>query len=366
MQDFNFDDIDELLEKEVEKEEKVEQPKTNNSFSFGGEDTGSKPIEINVDPEPKKVNKKPEIIDTPKVDESKKASEQPKANQTSVAVKKDSNYLLVENVLGKIVQQNGLTEETFTNKDKAIASDIIIMTAKAVKTNGYKWDQIDLISNNYTGDIKRWARLGVDSHDYLYPDFKRNSKTGLVDLKIKAQYQTIEKLITKYCKKEVFAFYTDVICTDDVFEASFDFASGQYKVTKHTKAENRNPNSLDDIKGAYKIAYVREKNGEVVQLLCQIDKNRIMRAYNSAQTKNVWNNDTQKMVKKTVTWEMWNSEVIRPFMDFPYELEEDLSVVNESSDVDFSNKDHKFKDVDSADTNAKNTFNSGDVIDVEL
>ena len=49
-----------------------------------------------------------------------------------------------------------------------------------------------------------------------------------------------------------------------------------------------------------------------------------MRAYESATTKNVWNKDTQKMVLKTVTWEMFNGENIRPFMNYPAELIEDL------------------------------------------
>lgn len=329
---FNLDDFDEL-------EEKVEQP--------------AKP--------------KVEIVDEkPKPQPTQQAVQQPKKQEGAVQLKKDSNYLLVENVLSKVVQQNGLTEESFTSKDKTIASDIIIMTSKAVKTGGYEWKDIDLISNNYVGDIKRWAKLGIDSHDYLYLDIRRNKNTGMVDLKIKPQYQTVEKLIMKYCKKDIFNFKTDVICVGDTFESTFDFATGQDRVIKHIKAENRDPNNLDNITGAYKIAYAREKNGDITQILTIIDKNRIMRAYNAAQTKNVWNADTFKMVKKTVTWEMWNSEAIRPFMEFPYELTEDLEVVNESSDVDFSNKDHQYKNVDSASESAKSKVGSGDVIDVEL
>lgn len=353
MQDFNLDNIDDLLESDNKESEVIEDEKDtrkgDNAFVFGNV--------VNDKPEPKKVENK----STPKSVAS--------ANQKTsapVEVKKDANYLLVENVLSKITQSLTLTAEKFTDKDKAVASDIVLMTAKAVKTNGYSWNQIDLVSNNYIGDIKRWAKLGIDSNDHLYPDIRRNSKTGMVDLKIKPQYQTIEKLIIKYCSKKVVSFRTDVICVGDDFETDFDFENGVEKVVKHTKSPDRNPNSLDDITGAYKIAYYEEPNGKRTQILCVIDKNRIMRAYNAAQTKNVWNADTLKMVKKTVTWEMWNSEVIRPFMNFPTDILEDLSIVDENSDVDFTSKERKYKDVESATDNAKRNINSGDVIDVEL
>lgn len=345
MQDFNLDNIDELLEGEntpKESESKAEEF----TFNFANEEKETPKKEVKQ--EPKKV-----VNSTPKA-------------QAPVEVKKDANYLIVENVLGKINQLTTLTAERFSDRDKQIAQDIIVMTAKAVKSNGYDWKQIDLISNNYVGDIKRWAKLGVDSNDHLFTDIRKNGKTGMVDLKIKPQYQTIEKLMIKYCSKKIVAFKTDVICVDDEFETDYDFENGVEKVIKHVKAPNRNPNSLDDITGAYKIAYYEEPNGKRTQILCVIDKNRIMRAYNAAQTKNVWNADTQKMVKKTVTWEMWNSEVIRPFMNFPTDIIEDLSVINENADVDFSNQDHKYKDVNSATSNAKSRMNTGSVIDVDL
>ena len=54
--------------------------------------------------------------------------------------------------------------------------------------------------------------------------------------------------------------------------------------------------------------------------------------------------DTQKMVKKTVTWEMFNGEDIRPFMNYPEDIIQDLEVVNDGDDIDF-NKEHKYSNV---------------------
>lgn len=163
----------------------------------------------------------------------------------------------------------------------------------------------------------------------------------------------------------IFRFKTDVICEGDEFVTDFDFSTGQDIVIKHVKNPNADPNDLQQIIGAYKIAFVKEPNGKVVQLLVQIDKNRIMRAYNSAQTKNVWNNDTKKMVLKTVTWEMWNSEVIRPFMIFPEEIvaHDNLGIVNESADVEFVNQDLKHKEIGQANSSAKESIGTGEGLD---
>ena len=84
-----------------------------------------------------------------------------------------------------------------------------------------------------------------------------------------------------------------------------------------------------------------------------------MRAYEAAATKNVWNRDTQKMVMKTVTWEMFNGENIRPFMKYPEDIIQDLSVVNENEDIDF-NKEHKYQNVVEAEAHSANSLGTDD------
>ena len=286
-------------------------------------------------------------------------------NNPNQLVKKNNQLSINEKMLARIDELTKSTGETFSGRDRVIATDIIISSFQTIKQAGYNLQQIDFLGNNIESQIKRWAKLGVGTQDNLYTELRRNGKTGQIDIKIKAQYQTLEKLIIKYCSMNIFKFKTDVICDGDDFETDFDFATGQDRVIKHIKNPNADPNDLQQIIGAYKIAYVKEKDGKVTQLLVQIDKNRIMRAYNSAQTKNVWNNDTRKMVLKTVTWEMWNSEVIRPFMVFPDDViaHENLSIVNESADVEFVNKDLKHKEYIDAKLDVEKNIGTGDEVD---
>lgn len=332
MQDFNLNfNLDDLTEEQNVKEEEVEKVE--------------QPIEK---------------------EHEYKATPTPTPTTTAPAKKNsgDYNVVLAQRAIDKITEMASLSNQVVTETEKQIATDIILTTNKAVVSSGYNWNQIDVVNNNFFGEIKRWARLGVDATtDHLYPDIRKNSKTGKVDIKIKGQYQTIRKLITKFCSKKIFNFKDDVICKSDTFIKKFDFATGTERVEDHIYGENRNPNALDDIIGAYVVAFVEEKNGRITQLVTYIDKNRINRAYNAAQTKNVWNNDTRKMVIKTAYWEMWNSPSIQPFMVFPDDIREDLTVVNETSDVEFDNKDFKHNSIDAAEDTAKSRFGSGEVLD---
>lgn len=287
------------------------------------------------------------------------------AQEQGAVIKKTDSMILSERMLSRIVDLTKTTGETFNGRDRVIATDILVSSFQTIKQSGYGVQQVDFLGNNIESQIKRWAKLGVGTQDNLYTELRRNGKTGLIDIRIKPQYQTLEKLIIKYCSKEIFRFKTDVICEGDEFETDFDFTTGQDVVLKHIKNKEANPNDLSQIVGAYKVAFVKEPNGTITQLLVQIDKNRIMRAYNSAQTKNVWNNDTKKMVLKTVTWEMWNSEVIRPFMVFPDDVvaNDNLSIVNENADVDFGNQDLKHKDISQANSSAKETIGTGEGLD---
>ena len=287
------------------------------------------------------------------------------AKEQAPVIKKSESMRMNEKMLARIDDLTKSTGEVFTGKDRVVATDIIVSSIQTIRQSKYGINQIDFLGNNYENQVKRWAKLGVGTQDNLYTELRQNGKTGLVDIRVKPQYQTLEKLIIKYCSKSIFRFKTDVICEGDDFVTDFDWATGQDVVVKHIKNPNSDPNDLSQIIGAYKVAFVKENNGSVTQLLVQIDKNRIMRAYNAAQTKNVWNADTKKMVLKTVTWEMWNSEVIRPFMIFPEDIiaNENLSIVNESADVEFVNKDLQHKSITDADSNAKKSIGTGEGLD---
>ena len=330
--------------------------------------------EVKQEPEKKKTtsskSKKSENLEDKKSNEQL-VNEQPKTeNKPNMAVnssvpakKKDFTQALIESTLDKINDIVTYSNEVFTTRAKECASDIIVSLSHTLNERGFNWKQIDTQGSGLINQIKRWAKLGIDvTTDKLYPDIRNNSKTGLYDIKVKGQYQTVEKLIIKYCSKKIFRFKTEVICIGDELKTDFDYLLGEDKITGFVKNESVNRNLLENIIGAFKIAYYSE-NGQVKQIVTQIDKNRIMRAYETASTKNVWNRDTQKMVKKTVTWEMWNSEDIRPFMDFPEDIIQDLSVVNESEDVDF-NKEHKYSNVVDAQTNVEETIGTGEAVDI--
>lgn len=310
-----------------------------------------------------KVDQKTGVVE--EVTQPKPQAQHSTNNQQAPALKKDISLAMAEKMLVKIEDLTKQTGESFNEKEKIIAMDIMVASVQSIRQSKYQINQIDFIGNNIENQVKRWSKLGVGKEDYLYTELRQNGKTGMVDIRIKPQYQTLEKLIIKYCTKKIFKFKTEVICEDDEFETDFDFATGQDKVVKHVKSPKRNPNDLANIVGAYKVAFVKENDGSITQLLTQIDKNRIMRAYNSAQTKNVWNSDTQKMVLKTVTWEMWNSADIRPFMQFPDDIikNDNIGIVNESADVEFVNKDLKHKDIIDAKSEVVEKVGTGEEID---
>lgn len=340
-------------------ESKVETPKTV---------IEQKVEEVKQEPKKKTPPKKADSLGDKKaneqlVKENTKVENKPNevVNSSVPAKKKDFTQALIESTLDKINDIVTYSNEVFSTRAKECASDIIVSLSHTLNERGFVWKQIDTQGSGLINQIKRWAKLGIDvTTDKLYPDIRNNSKTGLYDIKVKGQYQTVEKLIIKYCSKKIFRFKTEVICVGDELKKEFDYLLGEDKITGFIKNEKTNRNLLENIIGAFKIAYYTE-NGQVKQIVTEIDKNRIMRAYDTATTKNVWNRDTQKMVKKTVTWEMWNSEDIRPFMDFPEDIIQDLTVVNESEDVDF-NKEHKYSNVVDAQEHVEETIGVGEEI----
>ena len=335
------------IKQDVKEEVKVEEPK----------------VEVKRDPKRKTPKPEPQIaqnssfsnenVDLPK-EESKTQLKPNNAAKMSVQpVKKDFTQMLIENTLNKINDITAFSNEVFTTRARNCAMDIITSLDHTLNERGMKWNTVDSKGSNLIMQIKQWAKLGVDcSNDKLYPDIRRNNKTGMYDIRVKGQYQTVEKLIAKFCNKNIFRFKTEVICIGDDFKCDFDYATGEDKVISFTKNMKIDRNKLDNIIGAFKIIYYYDDDNKIHQIVTKIEKDRIMRAYNAAQTKNVWNTDTQKMVKKTVTWEMFNGEDIRPFMDYPEDIIEDLRVVN---DVDF-NKEHKFSNVVDAQNNVEETL----------
>ena len=283
----------------------------------------------------------------------------------NVAVQ-EKKLSLVEQFLGNVVDYASFSGEVLSEKTKTFAVDIITMANKMVTTQGTNWNNVDIKNSGFISQIKRWSKLGVNSNDHLYIDLRNNSSTGKKDIMIKGQYQTYEKLMRLYFMKKdtIKRFKSDVICNGDELVKEEDFETGLTKLCKHTRNISIDRNKLDNITGAYKIAYVQEGD-KLVQYYIEIDKNRIERAMraSSSREKTVWNNDTRKMVLKTVTHEMWNSELIRPFMNFPDDIMEDISVLEETEEMDW-NKETKFDNVEEVQEEVNQKVASEDIIDV--
>lgn len=337
---------------ETKQEEKVVEEESKSNVEPQKEPT--------IKEEQKRVEKPNQEI---KMENKPKMEEQPKPQ--NAVVKKDFNQALIENTLNKINDIVTYSNETFTPEAKIVACDIITSIDHTLNERGYAWNQIDAKGSGLIMQIKKWAKLGIDSStDKLYADLRKNGKTGLYDIKVKGQYQTIEKLMVKYCRKPIIKFKTRVLCIGDKLETHENWATGEDKIIDFTQNNQIDRNDLKNITGAFKVAYIEQNDGSIIQVVTIIGKDRIMDAYNAATTKNVWNNYTQKMVLKTVTWEMFNGEDIRPFMNYPKELIEDLKIVNENEDIEF-NKEHKYRDVVEADEHANETLGVGENVGFE-
>lgn len=270
---------------------------------------------------------------------------------------------IVDEFLGT-VKEFALKEQTpLTEKEINFAVNIITSIDKKLIETGTGWKGIDVVGCRLPQQIKRYARLGLSLDDNeIYIDIRNNSKTGLKDINIKKQYQGLEKEIVKFCSKKVVRFYSDVICTNDDFEMQVDFTTGLQKVVKHTKDNSIDRNALENIVGAYKIAYV-EENNELHQYIAYIDKNRIMRAYNASPSreKTVWKNDTRIMVLKTATWVLYNN-VLKPYMQIPADLMHDWKETNDV--MEFEN-DNQFVGK-TTNSKVKVELDDIDVIDVDM
>ena len=367
VEEFNFGDFstqnqpkqENVVKEEPKQEVKPSQePQTTQNFNVPNEKVDLPQNDVKVEEKPKNEKK----VETTKVDAVKQPTTNQGVNSNAPVAKKDFSQALIESTLNKITDIVTYSNEVFTPQAKINACDIITTIDHTLNERGYRWNQIDAKGSGLIMQIKKWAKLGVDcSTDKFYSDIRANNKTGMYDIKVKAQYQTVEKLMILYCRKRIVKFRTEVICIGDELKTHFNYETGEEKIIDFIKNPKANRNSLDEITGAFKIAYIEENDGRISQIVTIIEKDRIVRAMEAAKTANVWNRDTQKMVKKTVTWEMFNGEDIRPFMEYPVEIADDIKIVNENEDVDF-NKEHKYATIESADSHAYQSLGSGDEV----
>ena len=267
--------------------------------------------------------------------------------ETKEIVKKEENALtdvgqkLTTYLLDQTQSFARIEGTELTGEEKIFAVNTICDIDKKLREQGISWQQVDVIGCKIPQQIKRYARLGLSTSDgEIYVDVRFNGKTGKNDVFIKKQYQGVEKEIIKYCTKKIDHFKRGVICVGDEVEIEEDFETGYDKVTKHKKNPDKNldRNLLDNIVGAYEIAYEKLPDGSFVQHVALIDKNRIMRAYNASPSreKTVWKNDTQRMVLKTAAWVLYNN-VLKPYIEIPTSLKKDWEETNDQMEFESLN-----------------------------
>ena len=286
-------------------------------------------------------------------------------NQTTTALS------ITEKILNMVEAYSKVCGETLGERTRALATALVTQTNRAIVSNkdNITWNDVDLKGCGFPEQVKRWAKLGLTAEDKLWVDIRNNKSKAKKDIFIKPQYQTLEKLMVMYFTYHIVRFKTEVICIGDELEKEEDFKTGLTMLKGHKRNTNIDRNKYENIIGAYKIIYVAEnpeKPLELTQLYVEIDRQRIERAYNASSSydKTMWNNDTTKMVKKTVTWEAYNSELIRPFMRYPDDIvKDDLRVLNDSEEMDFT-KETKFSNVDSVSEEVDKKVASEDIIDV--
>lgn len=283
---------------------------------------------------------------------------------------------MTEYVLNMVVNYAAVGGEVLTEREKTSAINIITLTNRAIVTNsdGITWNDIDLRGCGFAEQVKHLCKLGITSEDKIYVDIRNNKYKSKKDIFIKLQYQACEKLMVMYYESPRFGhivdFKTEVICIGDEIEIEEDFKTGLTTIVSHKRNKDIDRNKYENIIGAYKIAYCcldPKKPFELTQIYVEIDRNRIERAYNasSSRDKAVWNADSVKMAKKTVTWEMFNSERIRPFMKCPEDVIKggDLKILEESEEMDF-NKETKYDNVEKVNEEIDKKVATEDVIDV--
>ena len=270
---------------------------------------------------------------------------------------KDLGQKAITNMFNQVVSYASLENTQLSQKETQYAIGIITnINKRVVGDPELSWGKLDIQGNQLPAQIKRFARLNLQlENQEIFIDIRNNKNTGMKDINLKLQYQGLEKLMVRYCTyggKQIVRFYKDVICKGDKVVEKPNLKTGLLELKDHEYCETDDVdyrNKLENIIGAYAIAYVME-NGELNPYICKIDKNRILRARRSATTKNIWDDDTRKMTLKTAVWELWNT--MRPFMVMPQDLVKDFEEVAKS-EVDFNNQDFINVDVEEVNTNVE-------------
>lgn len=284
--------------------------------------------------------------------------------ENKLAVKKETVLSLSKNVLGRMmneVEEFAKIEKTpLTDNERSFALEIIEDINKKVTEGRVAWQEIDIVGCSLYSQVKSFARMGLSpSSNELYIDIRNNKYTGKKDIYIKKQYQGVEKELIKWSKKEIVRFLKDIVCKGDDFVMETDFLTGLPLITKHIKNQDVDRNDLENMTGAYAIAYVKEHKDDktLTPYVIYIDRNRILRAYNASPTgtKVIWKADTAKMVIKTAVWELHN--YFKPFIAMPVELKKDWEKTNEKME---------WQDTEAVvEEEIQNNANAGEVIDFE-
>lgn len=257
---------------------------------------------------------------------------------------KDLGQTAIKNMMNQVISFANLENSQLTAKETQYAIGIITnINKKVVSDPTLSWKSLDIQGCQLPAQIKRYAKLNLQlENQELFIDIRNNGKTGLKDINLKLQYQGLEKLMTRYCTfggKQIIRFYKDVICKGDKIVEKPNLKTGLLELKDHEYFETDDVdyrNKLENITGAYAIAYVMENN-ELNPYVARIDKNRINRARSAASSKNIWDADTRKMTLKTAVWELWN--MMKPFIQMPQDLLKDLEEISKS-EVDFNNQDY--------------------------
>ena len=228
-----------------------------------------------------------------------------------------------------------------SDKEKQFGVSIITNLVGRCVQGGIRANELDL--TNFLEQVKHISKQQLSiAEKELYLDIRNNSKTGLKTVTISRQYQGIQKLMMRYCTKKVVRFMDGIVCTGDTFKTTTDFESGMERIISHVKSSAYDKNDWSKIQCAYAIAYV-EEYGKLVPYTCIIDKRRIQRGRQAAQTDNVWRSDLATMVTKTAYWCLWAQ--MRPYMDLPVDMQESIAATEDP--MDFSKTDDaEYVDVD--------------------
>lgn len=204
-----------------------------------------------------------------------------------------------------------MSVESRTTAVQIIGSTEVVMEEKKINPKWVNWKK-----SGFKTKVFNFCLLGLnkDDHDfYIVPRkdgaMKQDNNGNMYQpytMQLDLQYQGEEKIIMRYCKKQngatVSNILKNVVCEDERFETSFDFATGKTVIKAHeVKDVLARDKTERGIRGAYAIVYFNDGSNITVV----IDRTRIARAKQSAQTKNIWNSDYEKMVLKTVVHDLY-------------------------------------------------------------